>query len=44
MLRNEHRITKNEKDILEVFRAIKALLSPSLKPMRKIGFRQRVSE
>lgn len=44
MLRNEHRITKNEKDILEVFRAIKALLSPSLKPMRKIGFRQRMSE
>jgi hypothetical protein len=40
MLRNDHRVTKNEKDILQIFRVIKELLYPQTKPMRKIGFRQ----
>lgn len=40
MLRNEHRVTKNEKDILQIFRVIKELLYPQSRPMRKIGFRQ----
>jgi len=44
MMRNERRITKNEMDILEVFKVMKALLSSSTKPMRKIGFRQGMSE